>query len=454
MLCCVILRKLTSVIANFNFESAVSRSTPLMLAIEARRLDLVKLLLIKGSEVDVSDSLGRTPLSMASAIGGDVAIQMMGNLLAFEPSKDDGSLHNAARELNLPAVRALVTAGHDPDFPSPQHDGRSALGEVCLRGSDMGELTADREKSMQKIMSFLVEAGSDLAIKSHGKSLLLLCFEAFDAVATTRSLLKVAMWKHIKKPFNFYSDGDYTYSPTMYITKVLQPSETHLRLLTLLYDNRAEDVYYALSGDQPEDAKGLPDDIEVKERERKARIERIAKESEDHAIMLARKKELASVEEQIWAHKAEMEDARRRRLHNEDLAAVRSKSQLEESLMHAALQRRISEQRSLTDATLSRTKATAAAELEAEEQRQRKMLDWETRMNTEKVGNARALSELRISEREEIERIDRSADERVKRRLEAQKKLVDSQEKLAKRLAGGANGGDTRRQIGYVEELN
>lgn len=438
-------------IANINFETSTSRSTPLMLAIQTRRPDVVKMLLLDGAEVDVTDALGRTPLSMATEIGGDISIQMLGNILAADPSKDDGSLHNAARELNLSAVRVLVQSGHDPDFPSPLHGGRSALGEICLRGSDIGELTADREKLMQKVMSFLVDSDSDITIKSHGKSLLLLCLEAFDAVTTTRCFLKVAMWKHINKPFNQFVDGEYTYSPTMYVIKVLPASDTRDQLLTLLRANRAIDVYYANSGDQPDDAVGLPKDMEIQERERKARLLRIAQESEDHAITIARRKEVASVEQQIWAHRSEMEDARRNKLHNEDISAVRSKAQLEESIFNASLSRRLSEQRALTDASLSRTKAIASTELQTEESRQRKMLEWETRMNTERVDNARALSALRISEREEVERIERGSEDRIKKRLEAQKKLVDSQEKLAKRLAAGPAGA---RQIGYVEELN
>ncbi|KAF7554550.1 hypothetical protein G7Z17_g2825 [Cylindrodendrum hubeiense] len=440
--------------ANINFETGTSRSTPLMLAIQTRRPDVVKMLLLEGAEVDVTDALGRTPLSMATEIGGDLSIQMLGNILAADPSKDDGSLHNAARELNLSAVRVLVQSGHDPDFPSPLHGGRSALGEICLRGSDMGEMTADQEKSMQKVMSFLVESDSDITIKSHGKSLLLLCLQASDPVTTTRCFLKVAMWKHVNNPFNQFVDGEYTYSPTMYITKILRPSDTRDQLLTLLRANRAIDVYYANSGDQPDDAIGLPKDMEIQERERKARLLRIAQESEDHAITIARRKEVANMEQQIWAHRSEMEDARRNKLHHEDISAVRSKAQLEESIFNASLKRRLSEQRALTDASLSRTKAIAATELQTEESRQKKMLEWETRMNTERVDNSRALSALRLSEREEIERIEKGSEDRIKKRLEAQKKLVDSQEKLAKRLAAGPTTSDARRQIGYVEELN
>ncbi|RGP75084.1 ankyrin repeat domain-containing 17 [Fusarium longipes] len=442
--------------ANVNFETATSRSTPLMLAIQARRPDIVKELLIEGANVDITDAMGRTPLAMATDIGGDLSTRMMSNLLAIDQSKDDGSLHNAARELNLAAVTVLVEHGHHPDFPSPLHDGRSALGEVCLHGAEScsGKLTADGEKLMQKVMTFLIESGSDMSLKSHGKSALLLCFESSDPIATTRSFLKVAMWKEINKPFNQYSDGDFTYSPTMYVKKVMPESENQEQLLTLLRANRAVDVYYANSGDQPEDAVGLPSDMAVQERERKARLRRLALETEDHAIALARAKEVASVEREIWNNKAEIEDARRRRLLNEDINAARQKADLEESLFNAALKRRLSEQHKLTQSSLERTKLIAAAELTAEETRQQKMLEWETTVNSERASNAQALSSLRISEREELDRIERGADDRIKKRLEAQKKLVETQERLAKRIGNVPGGPDARRQIGYVEEVN
>ncbi|KAH7182514.1 uncharacterized protein B0J16DRAFT_415707 [Fusarium flagelliforme] len=442
--------------ANVNFETAITRSTPLMLAIQTRRPDIVKELLIEGANVDITDAMGRTPLAMATDIGGDLSTRMMGNLLAIDQSKDDGSLHNAARELNLAAVTVLVDHGHHPDFPSPLHDGRSALGEVCRHGagSCSGKLTADGEKLMQRVMTFLIDAGSDISLQSHGKSLLLLCFESLDPIATTRTFLKVAMWKEINKSYNHYSDGEFTYSPTMYVQKVLPESDTRDQLLTLLRANRAVDVYYANSGDQPEDAIGLPSDMLVQERERKARLRRIALETEDHAIALARAKEVASVERDIWNNKAEIEDARRRRLLNEDINAARQKADLEESLFNAALKRRLSEQHKLTQSSLERTKLIAAAELSAEEDRQQKMLEWESKVNSERAGNAQALSSLRISEREELDRIERSAEDRIKSRLEAQKKLVETQERLAKRIGNVPGGPDARRQIGFVEEVN
>ncbi|KEY66296.1 hypothetical protein S7711_02759 [Stachybotrys chartarum IBT 7711] len=440
--------------AKVNVETSLSRTTPLMLAVQERRPDVVKMLLLDGAEVDVLDHQGRTPLSLATQIGGNIAIQMLGSLLAAEPSKDDGSLHNAARELNLPAVRVLVQAGHDPDFPSPLHDGRSALAEVCRHGSDDREMNAEREREMQKVMAFLVDSGSDLSIKSNGKSLLHLCFDAQNPVTTTRIFLKTGMWKHINKAFNRYSDGDYTYSPTMYLLRVSKNSAVRDELLTLLRANRAIDVYYANEGPQPEGAVGLPEDMEIQERARKARLQQMAEETQDHAILLARRREIASVEQQIWADRAGMEDARRRRLQGEDLSAIRNRAQLEESLSSAAIKRRLSEQRVLTDASLSRTRAIAAVEMETEEARQHRALQWEANLNTERVDNARALSAMRLGEREEMERIESTSDSRIAQRLERQQKLVESQQKLARQLAEGPQGNAAQRQIGYITELN
>ncbi|KGQ06457.1 hypothetical protein BBAD15_g8230 [Beauveria bassiana D1-5] len=106
---------------------------------------------------------------------------------------------------------------------------------------------------------------------------------------------------------------------------------------------------------------------------------------------------------------------------------------------------------------MNRTRALAAAETDAEDKRHRKAVEWEGSINKERADAARALSAIRISEREALERIDRAAEQRVAKRIEAQRTLAESQERLAGRLANGTVGAglDPRRQIGFVtEELN
>lgn len=453
-----VIELLTERGANVNACSPLTRNTPLMLAIQCCRPDVVSILLLEGAEVDVVDSEGRTPLSVATSMRSDVAIQMMTRILAAEPCQDDGSLHNAASQLNFPAVQVLVGAGHHPDFPSTLHDGRSALSEVCLHGSDHAHEHQELERELQKIMSYLMEANSDLSIKYNGKSPLLLCFDAADPLVTTRAFLKSGMWKHVNKSFNYFTDETHTYSPTMYIKKRLRPSDTTEDIIAILRASRATDVYYATTGAQPEDAAGMPDDIAVLERARKARLERIHDESHEHKISLARRREAAEVERQIQEQKANMEAARRLRQQDEDVAGMRAKASVESELAKKALDRRMYEQQTLSDSAVKQARYRALTERDNTEMLQQKALEWESRKNKESLDTAASMSAVRMHERKEIDRVDQAAEQRINKRLESQRRLVESQEKLAGRIAGNipgtTNPADPRRQIGFVTELN
>jgi len=446
--------------AKIDFDTRISKTTPLMLAIQSKRQDLVKTLILAGAEVDVIDVTGNTPLTMATRIGGDLGTSMMANILAAEPSKNDGSLQNAARELNLRAMRVLVEYGHDPDFPSPLHGGRSALGEICLHASDGGELTAAKEKDMEKAMAYLLEHGTDLSLQSDGKSVLLLALEAFDPVATTRALLKVGMWKHINKAFNHFSDGANTYSATMYVARVLPPIDASSQLLALLKANRAADTYYANDGPQPDDAVGLPDELLRAERERKLRLSRLATEDEDHARSLARTQELAALQARILAERGELEEARQLRACDAQLEGMRARAAVEEELFadqarraRAERQAQLEHNQTLAEAELARSRVVADTQLELDGKRAAKMLEWEQKTGRERLDHAKSMSAIRVREREDLDRFDREGDTRFRARVAEQKRLVDSQTALAARLTN--SGMDSRRQIGYITgELN
>ncbi|KAH7031482.1 uncharacterized protein B0I36DRAFT_268468 [Microdochium trichocladiopsis] len=441
--------------ANVQFETRVSHITPLMIAIQERRQDIVKSLLLAGAEVDTADFVGNSPLSMASAIGGDLSIQIMSNLLAAGASKNDGSLHNAARDLNLQAIQVLMEYEHDPDFPSPIHGGRSALGELCRHAADNGPIAGAREKAMERAIEFLLKNDTDITLQIEGKTVLHLALESADPLTTTKVLLRAGMWKHVNKPFNQYSDGTFIYSPTMYVQRVLPDSEFKAPLTTLLRNNRGTDVYYAVQGPQPDDAVGMPTHIQVEEQERRARVERHRKEAEEHLLAVQRSKELAAVQQQIWADQAELEDARKKRAHQSDMSAIMERARVEEDNFNALLRQQrmkqnveMSHQQALTRASIQRVKEVGEVEAGLETKNQARMLAWERDMGNERVGNASQLSSIRLREREEVEKFDKAADNRTKDRLKEQKKLVDSQNQLAGTL--GSNGVHGRRQIGYV----
>ncbi|KAI7788519.1 hypothetical protein LA080_010853 [Diaporthe eres] len=441
--------------ARVNFEARVSKTTPLMLAIKERRHDIVKKLVFAGAEVDVADVTGNTPLTLATEVGGDLGTMMMQNILAAEPSQNDGSLHNAARELNVAAMQVLVDHGHEIDFPSPIHGGRTALGELCLHAAHCGPLTAAQEKAMEKAMAYLLKQDTDLSLLSDGKSVLFLAMESPEPVTTTRALLKVGMWKHINRQFNHYSDNTHTYSPTQYVKRVLPQTDTSEQLLSLLKANRGQDIYYANEGPQPEGAIGLPDDIVRIERERKARLERIQLEAEDHSRTLSRTKEVADIQNQIFAQRAQLEDTRSRQQRSTEIEGIREKALLEEELFNEAVRRQRAEraaamehQSSITQAAVERQRLVADTEFEAEGRRQLQLLEYEKQAADNREEHARQMTANRVDERAAIDRMDREHDSRIKNRIAQQKKLVDSQNQLANQL--GTVGMAQRRQIGYI----
>ncbi|KAJ4294908.1 hypothetical protein N0V88_005147 [Collariella sp. IMI 366227] len=395
--------------AKINFETRLSKTTPLMLAIQNRRPDLVKALILAGAEVNVTDATGNTPMTMATQICGDLGTSMMSSILAADPSVNDGSLHNAARDLNVQTMQVLVEYGHDIDFPSTLHEGRTALGELCLNAAHAGPFTATQEKQMEKAMTFLLNQNTDLTIQSDGKSVLLLALHSSDPVPTTRALLKVGLWKHINKPYNHYTDGTYTYSATQYVSRLLPDHDDTVRtpLLTLLAANRAIN-------------------------------------------------EIAGIQNQIFMARAELEDARARSRQDQEVEALRQRQAAEETAFAAELRRRKEERKaaltheeSLTETRVKNARLLGDVELGMEGRRQEKMIEWETKMARQKAGNAQALSEVRVKERQAIEKMDSAADARMVARMTEQRRLVERQTTLAATLANAGIDQNQRRQIGF-----
>ncbi|RKU48984.1 hypothetical protein DL546_009586 [Coniochaeta pulveracea] len=439
--------------ARVDFQTRISGTTPLMTAVQTKRKDIVNAILIAGvglDVVDIVDATGNTALTLATRVGGDIGATMMDSILLAEPSKNDGSLHVAARQLNLAAVRALVEHGHDVDFPSPIHGGRSALAEVCCNASHAGPLTVAQQKDMEKTMMYLLDNGSDPAIQSDGRSVLLLALESGDPVQTTRILLKVGMWKHVNAEFNNYTDGTCIYSPTQYVLRIMPQSDTTSELLTLLRHNRAKDTYYALTGPQPQDAINLPDELKRSEHLRLERLARITAETEDHQRSLARTKEAAALQDAIFTRRAQLEATKAR----QETDLLRDRGAVEDELFARSLHRKqldydanIQYEQNLASAGARRVRQLGEAEMEVQEKKNRLMMDFERQLGGERFSKEQEMSTLRLKEKREVDRLEGVSDKRIMGRLEAQRNLVEKQDGLASKLVGaGAN----QKQIGYV----
>ncbi|KAJ2904759.1 hypothetical protein MKZ38_007267 [Zalerion maritima] len=442
--------------ANPNFTAKETHTTPLMAAVFHSRYEIAKELLITGADATAQDVRGNTPLTLASAIGGDVGKSIMRMLLQMNPAINDGSLHTAAARLDYDTIELLLDAGHEPDFPSTLHQGRSALAELVLHAGDGEGIAPDREKILERVILLLLKSGSDPSIKSQGLSVLLLALHSKDPVPITKIVLKCGIWKYVNSPSHQYKDDTYIYSPTQYILRLNSKNRYRDELVQLLKNNRAHDVFYAHSGGpQPPDTMGLPAEVEREEKERRARLARIADAEEDHRLGIRRTKELAMVQQQVWTQQADVEDSRMAQRRRQEIEGVRERARIQDEVFAGDLARErarreaaLSHESRLLEASVAR----ADAERHAEEGRRRKMLEWDVREGDTRLDQERKLRAIRMAEREDMERIDKRADERVKGRISEQKRLIESQQKLAGQLQNGgmAGSGPVRRQIGFA----
>ncbi|KAG5301587.1 ankyrin repeat protein [Histoplasma ohiense] len=276
--------------ANPNFQSTGSHQTPLLVATMERTPDMVQKLIQHGADVSICDIYGRTPLLYASKRG---QVATLRHLLSANPGVDDGSIHEAARGLHADAVKLLLDYGHDPNFPSMAHDGRSALGELCLNAA------ADSATSFGKLRQTIdiLVAGKAELISDRGRKPLLM--HALDnptgCTNVTKALLAGGLWRRVNDEKNLYSQDGFVFSPTMYLTKGLQNSSKEYvpDLLHILKANGCKDVFYKQEGPQPPDMVGAPQDILEEERRRKARERRLEEQEEEHQLALKREMEVA-----------------------------------------------------------------------------------------------------------------------------------------------------------------
>ncbi|RDW87776.1 hypothetical protein BP5796_03470 [Coleophoma crateriformis] len=444
--------------ADVNFKSK-SGITPLMLSIENQRPDILSKLISKGAKVTVSDEQGVTPLAFASQMGNT---KMMEHLLAAGAEIDDGSLHDAAGDLRCDAMRVLVKYGHDVDYPSERHDGRSALAEVCLNAVDKGT-----KQDLEDAVRFLLASDADFKIKGvsekhSGKSIIHYALDSSDPVTILQVLLKLPLWKFINEECFLFQDETYTYSLTKYVEKDLfsGPQAQKDEILRLLRTKRATDRFWATSLDatQPEDICGAPSHIEEEMLRQKARQKRLLEQREDAMAMVALKRDTIIEEGKVMIIQTNQEIKRtmeksRAEVHLMEIKAdteLRLSTRAEnerQRLLRNTQQSEVSHLKSLGAVQASNARAIRHAEIEEDATRNLMELEYnEKRINRENDGLRSRLA-IENSAREDQEKASMRQHERELVRMRLQRSVLDKSSTLAGQLqASGMN----QRQIGYV----
>lgn len=322
-----------------------NNETVVMVAIQTGRSKLIDTLRNKGADISLRDDHGRSPLLFAVEQGNMDAV---GCLVPYATT-DDGSLNQAVRKVSPSMVSLLLDHGHDATMPSTfqAHDRRTPLAEFLNI-----DLDSTQPQHSKHVLALLINHGADMTHKIQTKPLI--CAALDSSQATAEALLASGLKNRIDEDFNLYQASGYCYSPTMYAVKLLKrPRDQQLAAQTMLRSYGAQrDVFYKLEGAQPDDAVGMPADIERAEKRRRERIrlEREAQEDADrelarraqlkeHSRMLAQQahEETLRLRDAAVAHELRLADQQHHRQleHSRDIHALEAARQASQAQYRA-----------------------------------------------------------------------------------------------------------------------
>lgn len=200
----------------------LSEIAPIALAAREGRSDIVKALLEHGADASIRDKWDRSALFYASSSSVTTVVET----LAPHALENDGSLHEAARSLQLDAVALLIKAGHSPNFPSRQHGGRNALGELCLNV----EITnsSQRSKARQAVRLLLDNRANPTFKARNERSAVILALDnAHDPLKVAETLLETEVWEQLNDEKHMFCDPKgLWYSPYSYVERVPSPARS------------------------------------------------------------------------------------------------------------------------------------------------------------------------------------------------------------------------------------
>ncbi|KAL4924790.1 uncharacterized protein BDV17DRAFT_202914 [Aspergillus undulatus] len=268
-----VIEILASAGANVNWQSNVSQSTPLQLAIFSSRTKAVATLLHYNADPSLETN-GISPLSLAASIGDSNISRLLVNAGA---APGDGALHEAARMVNVSVLQVLLIEGKQRDYACSRFQGRTALAELCMTAG------AKPVSQLKAAMSLLKKNG-DVKRKSKGRSILHFALDNPNAIAITQALLDVFMSEYINDDFNIFEEGRLRYSPLAYVSRGLNkaPPSQRSGLMDLLREFECRDRYWAAEGEQPPEMINPPEEITRALKTERARQARILEENEDH----------------------------------------------------------------------------------------------------------------------------------------------------------------------------
>lgn len=314
-------------------------------------------------------------------------------LLKSKYKVNDGSLHEAARNLHSDVVAALLKGSHDPNFPSsrPEHSGRTPLQELAYRCQGTNRLNdiEDTIVALYKGKADPLRRWREDNSQYHGKNSLFLALDNVCPLEVTQALLDTIMWQHMDNVENVVTSTDlatgitFTRSANIYLRDFKENSKQTWQLTQLLQTKGCTDRMYAQFGAfQPPNAIGLPDDIAKEDKRRRAEMEKSQKTEAEHREKLRRIEEESNTKLTMDQSKFEAWQAQEyeRAIHKVGSAAIIHENQLHQkaqltaqeqqalALKNALQQRALDQKNATTEQHKVRTAFVGQAALQHEQQ--------------------------------------------------------------------------------------
>ncbi|KAH7196372.1 ankyrin repeat-containing protein [Fusarium flagelliforme] len=304
------IAKLIDAKVDLNTATSISRSSPLIVATHHQRSDVVAKLLEAGANPDSRDVFNCSALYYSSQSGNaDIAKR----LVKANSRVNDGSLHEAARNLHSKVVEVLIKGKHDPNFPStrPEHEGRTAVQELSLRcdaSKDFSEL--------ENTFLALEKGKANFLAQYDRRNALFLALKSLHPYQTVSALLNTVMWKDLNDERNVFTTTDAatgskcSFSPTMYLQHGWysgDPAEID-SLMSLFHQVQCVDRFYAEPGLDQIDfvqlhgATGMPKHLQEAEDRRRTEEEKQRLKDMEHERKLNRQREEAQLKADIDHH--------------------------------------------------------------------------------------------------------------------------------------------------------
>ena len=399
------------------------------MATSSSRAGIVSRLLQAGADPDAQDAAERTPLQYATMASN---VECMECLLTYQAEVNDESLHIAARQLDLAAVKLLLNHHARTDLPGSVHCGdRTPLAELCR----MADITRNPSQ-LKKTLVYLCEATTNLRMLTHAKSLIYQALDNPSPIKMTTALLAScpSIGVSLNDDFNILSMESCRYSPTGYVRHLMcveSPSQRSLdfarrcctqsdcpapKLENLLHAHGCRDRFWdANSGaNQPKGFRNPPmaiiDAIEEAKAMRKeeARKEKIQKDLD-----------------------AAAESDRRRERERLKLLQEKRAAELHDLKERAAAETRAIQQQAMAEEQKIR-RITAAEAAEAEERRQIEQREHDAKRERRKT----EFYEQEAREEERDKRIQRTLREKTNIQVDQKKREANIRKDLIKEERG------------------